>query len=505
MYRIKTDHPLTGFMDTRIGGREENQDSCGFSDTPLGALAVVCDGMGGLRGGATASSVAVSAVIESVNAAEKSDDPVAAIKNAVNAANNAVIAKGLECPELSGMGTTLTLILISSECAYVTHVGDSRVYQLRSGRKVFRTMDDSVVFQLVRLGSITEEQARLAPNSNIITKALGIGEALDFDVERLPYDKGDRFILCTDGFWGNMPENDFLEIVGKTGDLELVMERSFNKVEKAGFQSKEGRHDNLTAAIIDVETYSTYRSKMEKTFKITSVALAALLLMSFVGNVFLIRSNKDSRQDNENLMQQAESARSVADSLGNVAVSLGDIAASMEENALKMQAQTDSINRELKKAEESAKKNGNDSKTAKAARDKADSLRTVAEQKRKAAEQAAVEARNAESAAKDAKEKAENAKSRAEALNRNLKDENAGLQKQNQSLESDIASLKDQITKLKEELLQKEADLKRINTDLQRETEARKAAQDSLKKYNAKMAKPATEAGAATTAETETK
>lgn len=291
MISIQTEFPLKGYIDSRIGGRDENQDSCGFADTPLGFLVTVCDGMGGMRGGSTASSLAVKTLLEDVKAAAVDADPTEVLTKAIKHANSLVIQTGQSDPNLFGMGTTLTVMLINTECAYCSYVGDSRIYQLHGKKKIFRTFDDSVVFQMVKSGLIKEEQARTASNSNVILKAIGVDPNLEVTVSRLSYNKGDRFLLCSDGFWGNMPEAEFLALVGCEGDLELIFERAFGEIEDAGIEAKQGYHDNLTCAIFDTYISSKYRTKMEKTLKVVSCVLAALLLASLGINGYLYTSS----------------------------------------------------------------------------------------------------------------------------------------------------------------------------------------------------------------------
>ena len=256
MYQILSSFHLDGYLETRIGGRSENQDACGFSDTPLGALTVVCDGMGGMNGGSVASSTAVKTIISAFSGATGKEDPDETIKTAVTEANKAIFEAGNADPNLNGMGTTLVLILIDEHCARVVSIGDSRLYQLRSQKTVYRTEDDSVVFQLVKSGAITEEEARVSDSSNIITKALGISENVEFDVVTLPYDKNDRFVLCSDGFWGSMPEKEMLRLLNQKDDLDLLFERVLNKVEMIGKKNNPNHFDNYTAAVFDVGKYS---------------------------------------------------------------------------------------------------------------------------------------------------------------------------------------------------------------------------------------------------------
>jgi protein phosphatase len=215
------------------------------------------------------------------------------------------------------MGTTLTLVLINNKCAYATHIGDSRIYQLRSAKKVYRSFDDSVVFQLVKSGAITEEEARTAGNSNIITKALGIGETVEFDIVILPYDKGDRFILCSDGFWGAMQEKELLQRIGDKKDLRTAFELTINKVEMEGRKNHPGSYDNYTAIVFDINQYSKMRSQMEKRIKITAILLFVLLLASISLNVYQYRRAHQSNKQTDQGATDIETIVSHQDSTAN--------------------------------------------------------------------------------------------------------------------------------------------------------------------------------------------
>ena len=169
--QLKTESPLVfGFAESRIGGRAENQDSFAWADTPIGFLITVCDGMGGGPGGKTASFIAVNEIIAGVMEADQQEETANILIKAIRRANMAIITRGNEQPELKGMGSTCTVALINSKFATIAHVGDSRVYQFRGRTKIFRTFDHSMVFDLVKQKVITEEQARLSAQSNVITR-----------------------------------------------------------------------------------------------------------------------------------------------------------------------------------------------------------------------------------------------------------------------------------------------------------------------------------------------
>lgn len=281
---IKSEQNINAFIDSRIGGRKENQDSAGFKDTALGAVIVVCDGMGGVNGGRMASSLAVTTILDTVDAAPREADRQGVLTKAIRKANENILAYGAEHPSYAGMGTTVTAIIVSDYSVVAAYVGDSRIYQLRGKNKVFRTFDHSMVFEMVKRKALTEEQARLSAQSNVILKALGVSEIVDPDVFELPYQKGDRFILCSDGFWGAMPEEDFIEDVAKKDAADKVLADMMKRVDQIGFESG-GKHDNLTAAFVDMQQESKLKEKMNKTAKIIIAALAAALLLSLIFNI----------------------------------------------------------------------------------------------------------------------------------------------------------------------------------------------------------------------------
>lgn len=287
MELIKTNFPLKGIAESRIGGRSENQDNYGYCDTAIGTVVVVCDGMGGIQGGRVASMIAVKSILEFIASVPKDADPGDALNNAIRKAHADVIQTGHDNPELYGMGTTVTAAVFSKECATVAHVGDSRIYQLRGRSKVFRTFDHSMVFEMVRNGVLSEEQARLSDQSNIILKALGIYGEIVPDICKLPYRKGDRFILCTDGFWGSMPEKAFIAGLAAK-EVGHVLERTANRVEEIG-RRKGGNYDNLTAAIVEMQCNSQLKAPSKPFVKWTLIAAAVLVVVGVLLYVLLTR------------------------------------------------------------------------------------------------------------------------------------------------------------------------------------------------------------------------
>lgn len=282
---------FVGFAESRIGGRPENQDSYGFKETRWGFLLTVCDGMGGGPGGKTASSIAVQEIITGIDEANDDEEVSNIIIKAVRRANMAILEAGNENLQLKGMGSTATVLLLSDKSAFLAHVGDSRIYQIRGGKKVFRTFDHSMVFELVKQKVITEEQARLSAQSNVITRALGMEPDLEVDVVEQPYLKGDRFVLCSDGIHGSMPEQELMKMVAnRKTSLGAVLDDIATYVDNMG-RSSGGGHDNLTLAIVETKVNSKLRVTMSKQIKYTLMVLAAVCFISLLCNIWQASSS----------------------------------------------------------------------------------------------------------------------------------------------------------------------------------------------------------------------
>lgn len=304
--QIQSEYSVNGSIESLIGGRMENQDSAGFKDVELGCLVVVCDGMGGGNGGSTASRLAVQTVIDDMSLTKDYHDPIEKLSDAIKHANEVIFSTGKADPSLYGMGTTLTAILISKQSAIIAHVGDSRVYQLRNKNKVFRTKDHSMVFQFVQQGLISEEEARVHPQSNVILSALGISDTVEPEITEVSYNKGDRFVLCTDGFWGMMPEPEFIHYIGGKGDLEETIVNTAKEIDSLGVR-QGGGHDNLTAAVIDVKRNSKLKPKMRNSHIAILCSLVVLLLISIVLNVLIcVRYQKQNNSSIVELFYQMD-------------------------------------------------------------------------------------------------------------------------------------------------------------------------------------------------------
>lgn len=315
MNSINTSYPVVGCLESKQGGRAENQDFVGFADTPLGFLLVLCDGMGGGPGGRTASTSTVDTVIAYVSKQDKAADRKEVLAGAIKFADANILNYTQAHPELSGMGTTIVCLLINEQSAMVAHVGDSRLYQFRYKRKQFRTADHSVVGEMVRNGAITEEQARTASNSNVITRAINGRGIAEPDIVELPYEKGDRFMVCTDGIWGAMEEGELMRKATENKVIDATVVNLSFEVDEIG-KNSGNHHDNLTLAILETGTNSKKPVPMSKKALKIIAGLAALLVLSIVIGIACSShyAGEASKKSEEILLLQDRIARLKTDS-----------------------------------------------------------------------------------------------------------------------------------------------------------------------------------------------
>ena len=216
--------------NTDIGcKRQKNEDWLDSFECDNGLVAVVCDGMGGHVGGQIASHTAVEA-IRNFLLSHYFDNPKDAIVAACNAANQAILQKTAERPELNGMGSTCVMLIVRSGKVYIGSVGDSRVYLIRSKKIHQLTKDQSYVQMLVDLGQIDKEQAEHHPRKNEITNALGLPSMQPATVLETPIhpEAGDCFLLCSDGLTNMADDEDIRE------GIRILLESEDYRVAEAG-------------------------------------------------------------------------------------------------------------------------------------------------------------------------------------------------------------------------------------------------------------------------------
>ena len=229
--------------------RETNQDA--FKIVALGqsaGFALVCDGMGGVNGGDRASSIAKAEISESIKASFAEGMDEKEIRNvmlrAIAAANQKIYRTAREHPDLTGMGTTVVLAILYGRRAYVAHVGDSRLYRFQDGRLEQLTKDHSRVQDLVDRGMITQEEARVHPEKNMITRAVGIGSDVNVDFLTVPFGVGDRLLLCSDGLSNVCADEEIADVLNAQQAEQAV--ETLIKLANMG-----GGNDNITVVIAE--------------------------------------------------------------------------------------------------------------------------------------------------------------------------------------------------------------------------------------------------------------
>lgn len=242
--------------------RTRNEDS--LSLVPELGVAVVADGMGGHPGGDVASRIAATTTAKALReelaaGAAQHDDPVTrlsvAMRRSVLRAHQEIRAEGEREPELNGMGTTITALVVDPHAdVYVLgHVGDSRAYRFREGKLRQLTRDDTWVQERVEAQILTAEQARRHPYAHLLTQCLGLDETPTPHILRGSVQAGDAFLLCTDGLVGMVEDEDLEQILvrelGENGRGEAG-EHALQALLDAA--NEAGGHDNITAVLLTI-------------------------------------------------------------------------------------------------------------------------------------------------------------------------------------------------------------------------------------------------------------
>ncbi len=238
--------------------RQKNEDSYLVNDQIH--LYIVADGMGGHVGGEFASKIAVSTVEEIVKGLDKdevykssylagdgevdqSDEET--LREAIARAGSRICQRAVEEPELKGMGTTATVLLLDKGKAFVAHVGDSRAYRVRNGSIEQLTEDHSLVNEQIKSGLITEEEAKTHQLKNIITRSVGVQEEVEVDTFVFDVAKDDVFVLCSDGLSNMVDDREILNIVSQY-DTETAARTLVD------LANQRGGDDNITLILVQI-------------------------------------------------------------------------------------------------------------------------------------------------------------------------------------------------------------------------------------------------------------
>ncbi|HJA36188.1 MAG TPA: Stp1/IreP family PP2C-type Ser/Thr phosphatase [Firmicutes bacterium] len=227
--------------------RQENQDTYMLHELEDGALLVVCDGMGGAKGGSTASSTASHAFAEAVEQGYqknmKPSEMADLVALAATKANAAVYQAARQDPSLSGMGTTLVCLLAQGMDAIVGNIGDSRAYLIDEEGMRQVTHDHSLVAEMVRRGELSSREASRHPNKNVITRALGVESNVSCDVFPLSLKKGQYVLLCSDGLTNEVSEPEIYYEVFQSQAPERACDTLIE------IARSRGGHDNITVVL----------------------------------------------------------------------------------------------------------------------------------------------------------------------------------------------------------------------------------------------------------------
>lgn len=244
---------LRAALRTDVGlVRSENQDFGTYTTTaeerdcaPGGRLLIVADGMGGHRGGATASRLAAETVKAQYLGSDTADIPTV-LRQSLSRANARIYSEAQSNPELRGMGTTTSVLAVRDSEGWLAHVGDSRIYLVRNGDIRQLTDDHSLVATMVREGLLTTAEAETHPRRNVLQRSMGVAEDVEIDV-RGPIElrRDDVFILCSDGLHGVVKEDELREVA------KLPIEQAADEFLRRALE--RGAPDNVTVIVARVE------------------------------------------------------------------------------------------------------------------------------------------------------------------------------------------------------------------------------------------------------------
>ncbi|MFH1092235.1 MAG: Stp1/IreP family PP2C-type Ser/Thr phosphatase [Pseudomonadota bacterium] len=242
-------------------GRKRDNNEDNLLVLPEQGLFLVADGMGGHNAGEVASAIAVDTVSQAAaelpaleakipwwkrlfGRAKNTFNPVEWLHNTIVQANERIYRSAQASKQKKGMGTTLAMILKRDQALLTAHVGDSRVYRFRQNKLTQLTQDHSLAQELVRQGVMTEAEALYAAPSNVLTRALGVREMVQEDIIYHSVESGDIFLLCSDGLYNMVDDDDISKIINNQGQsLEDTAKKLIDSANEAGGT------DNITVVL----------------------------------------------------------------------------------------------------------------------------------------------------------------------------------------------------------------------------------------------------------------
>lgn len=221
-----------------------NEDCYRIKELKDAVFGVVCDGVGGGQAGELASSVAADAMIRSIEELYRKDMTAASIKNmlstAAGRANLAVLEEAGRNPATKGMATTMVAALMTQDCAYVVHAGDSRAYLLEKDGVLQVTKDHTMARYLLEQGEIGKEEYENYPNKNIITRAVGAEQQIELDYNECYLQPGERLLLCSDGLYKYVKDPEIFELSKQKNSVRAMVDLAIQR----------GGSDNITVLML---------------------------------------------------------------------------------------------------------------------------------------------------------------------------------------------------------------------------------------------------------------
>lgn len=196
---------------TSVGKREKNEDAVKVIKTENGVLALLADGLGGMNNGDQASELALSEFVSGIDLNNFSESE---LTQAVFRANTAVRALQKQKTGVKKMCTTLAVLWIVDDKALSCYVGDSRIYQIRSDKIKFQSVDHSVSQIAVLMGEISADEIRGHRDRNKLVRSIGADDTVKPQIDTLSIKEDDAFLLCSDGFWESIIEQDMVRLRG---------------------------------------------------------------------------------------------------------------------------------------------------------------------------------------------------------------------------------------------------------------------------------------------------
>lgn len=233
-------------------GRKRSQNQDNVKCSPELGLFIVADGMGGHRGGETASAMVIEIVPELVRHAQQAPNwsPKTVISESIASASNSIHERATQDPSLQGMGTTTVAMLIKENVLTIGHVGDSRCYILRPGAIWQATRDHSLVQEKLRAGLISRAELKTDRMKNVITRSVGFESDVNVETYEMSIQVGDVFLLCSDGLSGMVDDQQILELMdggrAQGQDIQTIVQHMIDAA------NQNGGEDNVSTIVVEV-------------------------------------------------------------------------------------------------------------------------------------------------------------------------------------------------------------------------------------------------------------